>query len=261
MSLIKLFEFTFFFNIAAFNIAIWIYTLLAAVVVVLLFGLVWGKMWNREWSLGGHLGSLTLVLCCACCAAFSVFNLVGASRMEGWFEQQRQTLASSVADSTSFNRSVLLSTWDQIISKGGQDGLTPPIEGGDELRLTTPEDAHTLSLTAAEECRSVLRNREPFSFGVPVSTRNSKDVATETVDNVNFSRYPTTVSSNNEWSSTAATIQANHALDTAYNALKPNKQSLQTACWILLLCSLLFSALVIPMNALADIKINPNPKR
>jgi hypothetical protein len=216
-------------------------------------------MWNREWSFGGHVGSLILILTFALLAAYSVFNLRGISRMETWFQQQRTTLARSIADSGRFNRSVLIATWDKINPKGGQQGLTPPVEGGDGIRLTTPEDAYALAEIAAEETRSALRNRLPFSLGLPISTRNPTDIATEAVDAVHFdaSRFPTVVAASNEWSSTAATLQANHALETAYNMLSPGMQDLKTACLWLLIASLVIPAIVIPMNALADIKINP----
>ena len=266
MSLLELFEYTLKFNLAAPATATWIYMLLIAVFVVFGLGWVWGKMWNKEWTLGGHVGSLLIiVLPCALGAAYGVFNLQGASRMENWFQQQRLTLARSIADSSRFNRSVFISTWDTLISRNpdSQKGLTPPIEGGNEIRLGSPEDAFALASTAAEETRATLRNKLPFSLGVPISTRNPTDIATETVDTVRFdaSRYPTIVASTNEWSSTAATLQANHALETAYATLKPGTQSLKTASLILLLSSLLIPALAIPMSALADIKINPTPKR
>jgi hypothetical protein len=263
MSLLELFEYTLKFNLAVPATATWIYMLLIAILVIPGFGLVWGKMWNREWTLGGHVGSLITVLLCALGAAYGVLNLQGTSRMESWFQQQRPTLARSIAESGRFNRSVLLSTWDQIVSKGGQEGLPPPIEGGNEIRLGSPDDAYTLASTAAEETRATLRNKLPFNLGIPISTRNPTDIAAETVDTVRFdaSSYPTIVAFPNEWSSTAATLQANHALDTAYASLKAGSQSHKTASLILLISSLLIPILAIPMRALADIKINPTPKR
>lgn len=259
MSIFELFEFIFKFSLAAFDTATWIYMFLIALFVIIGLGLIWGKMWNKEWSLGGHKGSLFLVSLFAFTSAYAIFNLRGIARTEDWFQQQRLTLARSIADSSRFNRSVLLSTWDQIISKGGQEGLTPPIEGGDEIRLGSPEDAYVLASTAAEEARAALRNKLPFSLGIPVSTRNPTDIATETVDTVRFdaSRYPMVAASSNEWASTAATIQANHAIDTAYATIKQGSQSSKTASLLLLLASLIIPAILIPMNALADIKINP----
>jgi hypothetical protein len=216
-------------------------------------------MWNRDWSLGGHVGSLILILIFAVLAAYSIFNLRGISRMEDWFQNQRLTLARSISDSGSFNDKVLRATWDQIVSKGGQQGLSPPLEGGTEVRLTNPEDAFALASTAAEETRSTLRNKLPFSLGIPISTRNPTDIATEAVDAIRFDskRFPTIAASNNEWSGTAATLQANHALDTAYATLRPGMQDLKTACFWLLVASLIVPAFVVPMSALADIKINP----
>jgi hypothetical protein len=154
---------------------------------------------------------------------------------------------------------VLTSTWDQIVSNSKQEGLTPPHEGGNEIRLNTPEDAFALASTAAEETRSTLRNKLPFSLGIPISTRNPTDIATEAVDAIRFDskRFPTIAAVNNEWSSTAATLQTNHALDTAYATLNPGTQDLKTACLWLLIASLVIPAFAIPMKALADIKINP----
>ena len=259
MNILELFEFTLKFNLAAPDTATWIYVLLTLIFFVSVLGWGWGKMWNREWSLGGHIGSLILILVFGVLAAYSIFNLRGISRMEDWFQQQRLTLARSIADSGRFNRSVLTSTWDQIISKSKQEGLTPPNEGGNEIRLNTPEDAFTLASTAAEETRSTLRNKLPFSLGIPISTRNPTDIATEAVDAIRFDskRFPTIAAANNEWSSTAATLQTNHALDTAYATLKPGTQDLKTACVWLLIASLLIPAFAIPVNALTDIKINP----
>ncbi len=263
MSILELFEFTLKFNLAAPDTATWIYVLLTLIVFVFVLGWGWGKMWNREWSLGSHAGSLILILVFGVLAAYSIFNLRGISRMEYWFQQQRLTLARSIADSGRFNRSVLTATWDKVKSKGGQEGLSPPAEGGNEIRLKTPEDAFALASTAAEETRSTLRNKLPFSLGVPISTRNPTDIATETVDTIRFdaSRFPTIAAANNEWCSTAATLQANHALDTAYATLKPGIQDLKTTCFWLLIASIVIPIITIPARALADIKINPTPKR
>ena len=186
MSTFELFEFTFKFNLAAPETATWVYVILTLIFFLFIIGWGWGKMWNREWSLGGHVGSLIWVLLFGVLAAYSVFNLRALDRMENWFQQQRLTLARSISDSGKFNRTVLTSTWDQIVSKGGQKDLTPPAEGGNEIRLNTPEDAFSLASTAAEETRSTLRSKPPFSLGVPIPTRSPTDIATEAVDAVRF---------------------------------------------------------------------------
>ena len=263
MSILQLFEFTFKFSLSAPDTATWIYVILILIVFILAIGLGWGKMWNREWSLGGHVGSLILILIFAMLAAYSVFNLRGISRMETWFQQQRTTLAHSIADSAKFNRTVLIAAWDKLNPRGKQEGLTPPAEGGNDIRLATPEDAHALATIAAEETRSALRNKMPFSLGLPIATRNPADIATEAVDAIRFdaSRFPTVVAASNEWSSTAATLQANHALDTAYNTLSPGLLDLKVACLWLLFVSVAIPVIAVPWNALKDIKVNPTTKR
>jgi len=259
MTWFDLFEFIFRFNIAISDAATWIYVLIALLGVIIGLGLLWGKMWNREWGFGGHLGSLLMVGFFAILCAYSVFNLRGVSRVESWMNEQRTTLARSIASSGHFNRSVLRSAWTQLSTSGGQDGLTPPDQAGNELRLNNPEEAFALAATAAEETRSVLRTKLPFIIGAPLSTKSANEIATEAVDAVKFdaSRYPTVVPADNEWSKTAATLQANHALDTAYDQLKPRLEDLKIASTWLLVISLLLPAILIPMGAIKDIKIDP----
>lgn len=252
MTTLDLFEFTLKSNLAAPDTVTWIYMLLIGLLVIFGYGLAWGRMWNRDWSLGGHFGSLILVLLCGLGAAYAVFNLQGVSRMESWFGQQRLTLARSIADSVRFKHSLLISTWDQLLSKDkdSQKDLSPPLEGGNEVRLKSPDDAFALASTAAEETRSTLRNKLPFSLGVPISTRSPTDIATETVDTVSFdpNRFPTIAAATNEWASTAATFQTNHTLETAYATLKPGRQSLKAASLCLLIASLAIPLVAIPMN-------------
>ena len=196
-------------------------------------------------------------------AAYSVLNLRGIAEMEQWFQQQRQTLARATADSPTLNRRVLLLTWDKIISKGGQQDISPPAEGGNEIRLNTPEDAFTIASTAAEEAGSTLRTKPPFSWGLTLATKSPEDIAASAVDAVRWdgSRFPTVITPSNEWSSTAVTLQTNHALDTAFTLLKPGIQDLKAASVWLLAISCLISMILIPVKALADIKINPSPRR
>ena len=257
--MLQLLEFTLKFNLSAQDAATWIYILLVFVVFVIVVGFVWGKLWNREWSLGSHIGSLALIIFFAVCAAYAVFNLRGISRMETWFQAQRTSLSKSITDSGVFNRAVLRSTWEKLAPAGGQASLTPPNEGGNEIRLNNPEEALLLAENAATEARTALRTKLPFSLGIPISYGKPAEIATEAVDAVNFgsSRFPTIVPSNNEWVSTAATIQTNQALDAALNALKPGLADLKLACIVLLIASIGIPILTIPFRALNDIKVNP----
>lgn len=259
MTWFDLFEFIFRFNVAISDTATWIYILIVLLSVIIGMGFLWGKMWNRDWSFGGHLGALSMVCFFAILCAYSVFNLRGVSRVESWTKEQRSSLPRSIAGSGHFNRSVLRSAWTELSASGGQQGLTPPDQAGNEIRLNNPEEAFALASTAAEETRSALRSKMPFVIGAPLSTKSANEIATEAVDAVQFdsSRYPTVVSADNEWSKTAATLQANHAMDTAYDQLKPWLEDLKTASTWLLVISLLLPAILIPMGAIKDIKVDP----
>ncbi|MDF1826629.1 MAG: hypothetical protein P1U68_18445 [Verrucomicrobiales bacterium] len=262
MSVIKLSEFIFRFTLSAADMATWIYVVLVALFLIFAVGLGWGKLWNRQWSLSRHFGNLFLVIVFAITAAFAVLNLRGISRVEGWFDEQKNSLAKTISSSAKFNRDVLKATWQELSASGGQSGLTPPDEAGNELRLNSPEEAHALAINAAEETRSALRLRLPFSLGVSLSTQSPEEIATETADAIKYdvSSYPTIVTASNEWTTTAATLQTNHALDAAWNGINginARTGDLKTACLWLLLASFAIPLFTIPFAALNDIKINP----
>lgn len=259
MTPLQTFEFVFQFNLSVPDRTLWIYVLIALLAVIFGLGVLWGKFWNRAWSLGGHLGCLGIAIFFALLCAYSVFNLRGVSKVESWVKQQRTTLARSIAESGHFNRSTLKSAWTELSPSGGQAGLTPPDEAGNEIRLNNPEEAFKLAANAAEETRSLLRSRMPFVIGVPLATKSRSEIATETVDSIQFdaSRFPIIVGASNEWNKTAATLQANYALDTSYSQLKPSLEDLKTASLWLLLLSLILPAVLIPMGAIKDIEVDP----
>lgn len=262
MSITKLSEFIFRFTLSAADLATWIYVVLVAILLIFAVGMGWGKMWNRQWSLSKHIGNLLLVILFALTASFSIFNLRGISRIEGWFEEQKGSLAKTISSSAKFNRDVLKATWQELSTNGGQSGLTPPDEAGNELRLNSPEEAYALALNAAEETRTALRLRPPFSLGVSLSTQTPAEIATETSDAIKYdaSSYPAIVTASNEWTTTAATLQTYYALDAAWNGISGISArigDLKKACLCLLIVSFAIPLFTIPFAALGDIKINP----
>jgi hypothetical protein len=261
MTLFDLFEFVFRFALGASSAATWIWVIITFIVFIFLIGSLWGRAWNKEWSLTGHGGFLATVLIFATLAAYAVFNLRTIAGMEEWFKQQRLTLPRSVSESSRLKRSVIVETWSRLEPKQGQQDLTPPDQSGDKVRLSSPEDAVVLATVAAEEARSALRSKPPFTFGAPLDTKSPEDIASETVDalKLNPSAFPKTVSSDNEWTATAATLQANHALDTTTSLLKPKLSDLKTACLWLLSISILIPFVFGALRALEDIKVNPKP--
>lgn len=259
MTLFDLFEFVFRFALGASSAATWIWVAITLIVFIFLIGSLWGRAWNKEWSLSRHGGFFATVLLFAVLSAYAVFNLRTIAGMDEWFKQQRTTLGNLVSDSSRLKRSVIVETWSRLESKGGQQDLTPPDQSGDQVRLNSPEDAVLLATVAAEEARSSLTTKPPFVFGIPLDTKSPDEVATETVDALKLdpTSFPRTVSSDNEWTATAATLQVNHALDTAHALLTPKLSELRTACLWLLGLSVLIPFIFGAIRAIEDIKVNP----
>lgn len=257
----ELLEYIVRFSVGSQSIATWIWVAITLIVFVFVLGSLWGRAWNKEWSLTGHPGFLGMVIVFALLASYAVFNLRTIAGMEEWFTQQRATLPNAVADSGRLKRAVIVGTWSRLEPKQGQQDLAPPDQSGDQVRLNSAEDALVLASVAAEEARSSLATKPPFIFGAPLDTKSPDVIATETIDalKLDAAAFPRTVSSQNEWSATAATLQVNHALDTVQNLLKTKLADLKTAClWLLGL------AIVIPfifgaIRAVEDIKVNPKP--
>lgn len=261
MSYFDLFEFVFRFALGATSVATWIWAIITFILFILVIGSLWGRVWNKEWSLTAHGGFFVMVLIFALLAAYAVFNLRTVAGMEEWFGQQRSALPQIVSDSSRLKRSVIVETWNQLESRQGQQDLTPPDQSGDKVRLNTPEDALVLAGVAAEEARSSLRSKPPFTFGAPLETKSPSDIASETVDalKLDATAFPRTISSDNEWTATAATLQVNHALDRATQLLRPQLADLKTASFWLLVLSTVITIIFGAIRALDDIKVNPKP--
>lgn len=250
-------EFVLRFALGLPSVAAWLWALATGLTIFFLCGLFGGRLWNNSWSL--NLGMGTLVAFFALLGAFSVFNLRSISTTENWLTEQRTNVAQSVAKANRFQRSVLVETWARLEPAQGQQGLTPPDQSGDQVRLATLEDALVLSSVSAEEARSALRLKPPFIFGVAFETRSPDDIATETIDSIKIdaSGFPRTVSSDNEWTITAATLQANHAFDACSSKMIPRLKDLKNVCYVLLVLSLLVPLIACSIKAIDDIEVNP----
>ena len=260
MNLLKTQEFAIKFNLSEMDTTTWLYVVL--VVLFFLVGLlfIWGKCWNKKWGVSTSVPLFVFSIILALLAAFAVFNLRGISRMEAWFDVQEETLAPSISDSPTFKREVFRSTWDQLSQRGGQQDLASPAEGGNELRLNNQEETMVLTVTAADETRTKLRAKVPFSLGIPLATKNSSDMAIEAIDAIQFDsgRYPVVVSPSNEWTKTVVKLQSDQALETAFASIAPAMGDLKQASLWALVLSAVFVLVLVPINALNDIKANPS---
>ncbi|RYD22430.1 MAG: hypothetical protein EOP88_08110 [Verrucomicrobiaceae bacterium] len=250
-------EFVMRFALGLPTVAAWLWAIATGLAIFFLLGLFGGRIWNNSWHLSFGLGALVLFF--AVLGAFCVFNLRTITSTEIWLKEQRTIVAQSIAKANRFQRSVMIDTWVKLEPAGAQTGLATPDQSGDQVRLTSPEDALVLSTIAAEQARSALRLKPPFLFGAALETRSAADIGVETVDAVKIGAggFPRTVGSDNEWTVTAATIQTNHAFDACTSRLFPRLNDLRSACNVLLAMSILFPLVICSVKALDDIKVNP----
>ncbi|PQJ27428.1 hypothetical protein [Rubritalea profundi] len=259
MNLLEKLQFGFTYSTSAGTTAAWIWAILITLVFFFGFGMVWGKLWNKSWSLTDSGMRVTLVAVASILAGYATLNLANVQKFDQWLENERAQLVRSVTSSGKFNRDVFVDAWEIISANSDQKGLTHPDEGGEELRLNEKTDASHLASASASEASAVLRKKAPFIWGVPFSPMLPEVAAASTIEAVGLpdSEYPAIVLANNDWTRTAATIQANHSLEAFRKIVGPEIESLRMGCTGLI--GLLAALLIffIPSIALGEIQVNP----
>lgn len=259
MNLLEQLQFGFTYSTSAGSTAGWVWSGIVILFFILGLGVIWGKLWNKSWSLSSSPMRLISVILISLLAGYATLNLINVMRFDQWLENHRSQLVRSVTTSGKFNRDVFSDAWEIISADSDQKDLLHPDEGGLELRLNDSTDASRLAETAALEASTVLRKKVPFSWGMPFSPMLQEEAAQATVEAVGLpdTEYPTIVMANNNWTRTAATLQANHSLDAYRKIVEPEVESLRMGC--IVLTSLLFCTLLvyIPMSAVSEIRVNP----
>lgn len=242
---------------SSFDLAAWVWAVFFLLFAFVVLGLFWGLMWNRKWGFFGHKVSAFLSLCCALALAAVVLAWFGADRTSGWLEVQRELLSRQLANSGTLNRSAFRSAWEKLQPLGGQENLTPPSEGGNELRLNNEKEARILASAAADAVKRQILLEGPFAFGVPCTLRDPTAVAEDVVAAIPAPSYPLPVPPDNAWSKAAITAQVTTALESAAKVLLLPDQKLKTALLCLGALLLLIELVLIPIAATKDIQENP----
>ena len=233
-----------------------IYGGLALLVSFFLLGLLWGKLWNRRWNLSP--GLIMINVCWAVLLGLAVFALSSANRTANWIEGLRINLVPQVSSSGPLNREILRDAWNILQPLGGQNELTSPTEGGNELRLNNSDEAQSLAKTAATDVKRRLLSEGPFAYGATVYARDPSVVAEEVRNSVPVPAYPVIVGPSNAWSKAAVEAQTNAALESAGKTLTEPLESLRTALTVAVIVLALLQFLLTALAACADIKANPH---
>jgi hypothetical protein len=222
-----------------------------------LCGLIWGLAWNKKWGFSLHLYTTVFSAVTAVVLGFLILEWWNSNQALIWLGLQRGTVTQQISSDGTANRQIFKKAWEQLQPFGGQDGLTPPTIGGNEIRLNNDSEAQILASVAAESSRSQLLLKQPFQFGAPLALRDSQSVAAEVAANSGSTIYPILVTPSNTWIRNGLTIQINHAFDHAAKQLKEPLADLATVLLIAASLLLLVQAGVIATCSLGDIKENP----
>ena len=128
-----------------------------------IFGLFWGRAWNSKWGFVNHLPSAIMNAVFGVALAGAALLWIGAVRTSSWIDAQRDGTSSQIAGSGVFNREVLRDAWDKISPLGGQQELTAPADGGNEIRLNNANETHIFAASAATMIKRYLPSYGPFA--------------------------------------------------------------------------------------------------
>ena len=260
MNLLDSLEFTLRLTFYSADSSIWIWVIVSFLLVFVVLGYLWGRAWNQRWAYSNHIGQSVLSLVLALLTAYAVMNWRASQQVERWLGNQWDPIIRSIADAGTFNRNVLRKTWEKLQPLGGQQDLTPPVEGGNELRLNSPEEALVLATTAAAETKDPLRSKVPFVWGCVLTLKDPSLIAAEVAEVVPAPTYPVVVSPANVWTKSAAAIQAGYALDVCRKSIHAPMVFLRTAAGWLFAILLVLQFLLISIAALNDIKTHPKTR-
>jgi hypothetical protein len=257
MSLTESLEFSLRLIFSHFDLVAWLWAVVVFLLSFVVVGLFWGMCWNRKWSFFGHWPSFGWSIASALCLATVILAYRGAIQAVTWIEMQRDLVTEELVDSGSLNREIFLSAWDKLYPLGEQTGLTPPADGGNELRLARDDDARVLVEVAASAIKQPLIAKTPFRFGVPCRVRDPGEVASELTKTISPPAYPVIVSPDNEWSKAAIKDQISTAFDFASKEIRQPIEDLEGPLVALGIVVLLIQCVLISIAACRDIKENP----
>lgn len=223
-------------------------------------GLFWGMAWNRKWSLLGHIGASSLSFILSLVLVVTALAWMGADKAENWLGTQRESVGRMLAGSGTLNREILRKAWPTLQSLGGQKDLTPPDEGGNEIRLNNDDEAKLLAKSAADSAKRPLLEQLPFVFGLPCMVKDPNTVAEEVAGSVAKPTYPVIVQADNDWTRAAIAAQATAAMDSATRTIRQPLSSLKAVLFFMFVVIALIEIALVGYLAYDDIKINPNVK-
>lgn len=234
---------------ARFDAPVWMWSIIAVLLTLLLLHWGWGRLWNRQWGLftSPAMGATSLLL--ALVVGVSTLVYVAAGRSEQWLDMQRQTLPKRLADSGSLNRRIFKAARNRLDKPAGPVENRMSLDNGRELLLFTE--------TAASQPFCPLRPSGPLGPDAPCELRDPVSVAQEVVASMPPTVYPLSVSPDNPWFKQAVEVQVQAALEQMTPLLRQGMRELGSTALLALIGAIAIVVIFVPVAAVADIEVYP----
>ena len=225
------------------------WSVIALMLSLVLLHWLWGLAWNTRWGLFTRPGMAAFGIVCALTIGASALIWLAAGRASSWLQQQATALPQKLSNDPALRYDIFTTAQQQL-------GLPPgPVEN--EMTLRDRGALETLAQVAASQVRCPLTRSGPLGPGAPCQLQNPDDVAQKTLHANPMGAFPLTVTPNNPWVTYAVTAQVQAALSDATPKLATGMAELRTLMATLFWFAVALQVLIVPIRAVADIRIHP----
>jgi len=232
-----------------FDLPVWVWSILAAILSVVLLHWLWGLAWNAQWGMFRRPGVAAFSIVMAIVVLISALTWLAAGRAGDWLDQQRTELARQITDSGALNRRIFRDAREQLSKTKGTDE--------NAMTLNGPGDLEILAQAAAQHVRCPLTQTGPLGRGAPCRVREPVAVAQEVVRAIPAATFPLRVTPDNPWTKAAITAQIQEALSYAEPRLQAGMTELRNLTAVLFWIALGLLVLIVPIAAVSDIRVHP----
>lgn len=125
---------------------------------------------NTKWPGGKTLAGIAAAVSAAC-----TFTYLGMNNADAYIMSEKASLSSKLRDDVVWRNEALSRTWENIATEDSQAGVTPIIEGGTMMKISSKADAQIYAQEAAQVLEEHLRLKS--SMPSNVSFQSKEDVA------------------------------------------------------------------------------------
>lgn len=234
---------------ARFDLVVWLWSIIAFGLTMIIVHWLWGKAWNKQWAFFKRPVSAITSIILGLTVMLSVLTWLAAERSSEWLELQRIELTRQYTDSGLRNRRILTEAQNQL----GNESMV----GENALRIRNTAELQLLTEVAAGSVRCPLTQSGPLGPGAPCRMRDPVSVAQEVMQSTPAAIYPMTLSPDNLWISGAVATQVQEALSYATPKLRTGMRELQDFVYSIFWIAIIAQIILVAISAISDIRIHP----